>query len=288
MCTFVLNWLIARQRKWEIVFRIEDIDGPRKKDYAVSGSIDILKWVGLDWDGEVLMQTDRIASHQRILETLQKKDLVYHCALSRTELEHVLSAPHKHKPTEDPLYRPSQINLHNSKQPTEPTNWRFVSTGPSRVINDHLLGEQRCETGHDFVVWTKENLPTYQLAVVSDDHFQQITHVVRGNDLLQSAAWQEQLYSAMGWKSPTWLHVPLILGEDGKRLAKRHGDSRISTYREQGISPERIIGLIATWISPEHDRAPMTLETLLQTFNLDKLDSANIVFTKEEEAWLHE
>jgi len=288
MCTFVLNWLIARQRNWEIVFRMEDIDGPRKKDSAISESIDILKWIGIDWDGEILMQTDRILAHQQMLKTLANKDHVYHCTLSRTELEHVLSAPHEHQPVENPLYRPRQIHRHNSAQPTGPTNWRFVSTGPTRVIRDYLLGEQRCETGHDFVVWTKENLPTYQLAVVADDHFQQVTHVVRGNDLLQSAAWQEQLYSAMGWESPTWMHLPLILGEDGKRLAKRHGDSKISTFRKQGVSPQRIIGLIATWISPEHDRIPMTLKELLQTFNLDKLDPANVVFTKEEQAWLLE
>ena len=265
---------------------MEDIDGPRKKTTAIAESIDILRWIGLDWDGDIVVQSDRISSHQNMLHTLIEKDLAYHCSLTRKELENVLSAPHKTYSFEDPKYRPRNIKLHNSTTPDSYTNWRFVSARTEHVVQDELYGEQRCDTSSDFVIWTKDNTPTYQLAVVADDYYQQITHVVRGNDLLQSAAWQEQLYDAMGWTIPNWLHLPLVIGNDGKRLAKRHGDSRISTFRSRGVSPERIIGLIAKWVSTQHDRTPMSLEKFLSSFDLNKLKPDNIVLTKEDEAWL--
>ncbi len=265
---------------------MEDIDGPRKKSTAIEESIDILKWLGIDWDGEIIVQSDRVESHKAMLQELIKKELVYHCSLSRKELKNVLSAPHEIYTNKGPIYRPTDIKLHNSMTPNDSTNWRFVSNQTTHVVQDELCGTENYDTSHDFVVWTKDNTPTYQLAVVADDHHQHITHVIRGNDLLQSAAWQEQLYDAMGWDKPAWLHLPLIVGSDGKRLAKRHGDSRISTYRARGISAERIIGLIATWVFAQRDRTPMSLQKFLQTFDHTKLQPENIIFTKEDETWL--
>ncbi|MBL6997742.1 MAG: tRNA glutamyl-Q(34) synthetase GluQRS [Phycisphaerales bacterium] len=286
ICTFLLNWVIAKQRNWKIVFRMEDIDGPRKKSIAIEESIDILRWIGIDWDGEIVIQSDRIDAHQEMLHTLIEKDLAYHCSLTRKELNTVLSAPHETFSSKDPIYRPANVRLHNSSLPNIQTNWRFVSERATHVVHDELYGAQICDTSHDFVIWTKDNSPTYQLAVVADDHYQHITHIIRGNDLLQSAAWQELLFEAMGWETPTWIHLPLVIGSDGKRVAKRHGDSRISTYRSRGVSPERIIGLIAMWTHAQIDPIPMSLEKFLHSFDLDKLQPNNIVFTKEDETWL--
>ena len=99
----------------------------------------------------------------------------------------------------------------------------------------------------DFVVWTKRGVPAYQLAVVVDDARQHVSDVVRGDDLLPSAGRQTLLYRALDHTSPRWWHVPLVLGEDGRRLAKRHGDTRLATYRDAGVPPERIVGLLAGW-----------------------------------------
>jgi glutamyl-tRNA synthetase len=138
----------------------------------------------------------------------------------------------------------------------------------------------------DFVIWTKNNIPSYQLAVVVDDQRQGITDVVRGNDLLESAAWQEQLYCAMNWNKPRWWHLPLIVGNDNKRLAKRHGDTRIVTYKKNGVQPDRIIGLIATWCGIQNYREPMNRDTFLNLFDIYKLPKSNIAYTNEDEKWL--
>ena len=288
ICTFVINWIIARQNNWEIVMRIEDIDGPRKQTNTITQTIDILQWIGLDWDGDIVIQSEELETSKAMLESLIKNNLVYHCLLTRKEIESVLSAPHSNATPKEPIYRPENVELHNSNQPNTSTNWRFITDHTMQIVHDELLGDVEFVTEQDFVVWTKNNMPAYQLAVVADDHRQEITHVVRGNDLLQSAAWQEQLYASMGWATPKWLHLPLIVGIDGKRLAKRHGDSRISTFRTLGVSPERIIGLLAMWTATQQEREPMTLETFTNTFMTQTLQESNIVLTQEDEAWLLE
>jgi glutamyl-tRNA synthetase len=103
---------------------------------------------------------------------------------------------------------------------------------------------------------------------------------------LQSTAWQEQLYSTMGWKIPQWFHHPLVVGRDGKRLAKRHGDSRISTLRSRGVPAERIIGLIAMWTNTQESLQPISLNQFTQSFEIESLTQEDIIFSKKEEAWL--
>ncbi len=286
--SFLINWAIARQNNWTITLRIEDIDGPRKKTNTISQLLDELQWLGINWDEEPVIQSENLKSSQAMLQNLIAKDLVYHCSLSRKELKQVLSAPHSDNSLKQPSNRPSNIKLHNANKPNEQTNWRFISNQKPQTIRDELLGIQTYTSKEDFVVWTKSNVPAYQLAVVADDYRQDITHVVRGNDLMQSAFWQEQLYEAMNWRKPSWLHLPLIVGPDGKRLAKRHGDSRITLYRSRNVSPERIIGLIAMWTNTQQHLHPMTLASFLDTFAIQKVPTSNIMFTKEDETWLLE
>lgn len=288
ICTFILNWVLAKQNNWEIVLRIEDIDGPRKKSGMIEETIDILRWIGIDWDGPITIQSENLKPSYSLLQELIKNDFAYHCQLSRKELEQVLSAPHDETESAYPNYRPEDVKRHNLNLGNEPTNWRFVARDSPHIVKDEILGNRIFSDVLDFVVWTKDNKPAYQTAVVADDHRQKITDVVRGNDLLQSAAWQEQLYKAMGWTPPRWHHVPLVLGEDGKRLAKRHGDSRISTFRSRDVSPERIIGLIAMWTISKQTRNPMTLEEFVNTFDIQHVSTTDFIFTNEDEAWLLE
>jgi glutamyl-tRNA synthetase len=286
MCTFVINWAMAKQFGWEVVLRIEDIDGPRKKQGMIEETIDLLKWMGLHWDIETSIQSKQLAPSHSLLNELINTQSVYHCALSRKELEDCLSAPHLNLIENGPMYRPDDIAQHNANKPHSQTNWRFKSTESPMKINDEISGEHTFTEVTDFIVWTKDNMPSYQLAVVADDHRQGITDIVRGNDLLQSAGWQEQIYTTMNWRVPRWHHVPLVVGEDGKRLAKRHGDSRISTYRFRNVTKERIIGLIAMWTIPSYSRAPMELDDYVQEFDVNELPTGTFQFTKEDEAWL--
>ena len=142
------------------------------------------------------------------------------------------------------------------------------------------------DTIGDFVIWTKRAQPSYQLAVIIDDARQGVTHIIRGNDLLDSASRQLLLYRALKLSpEPTYTHLPLIRGRDGKRLAKRHGDSRLSHYRHLGVTPKRIIGLLAEWcgLGPRREQ---TAAEFLAAFDLAKLPRPPITFTTHDDAWL--
>ncbi len=286
--SFLITWAIAKQHNWEVLLRIEDIDGPRKKTGAETEMLEIFKWIGLHWDGDAHIQSSGFNSMRCTLDSLIEQNLAYHCTLTRKEIEDSRSAPHELKNQSMPHYRPHHIHKHNAEKNKQPTNWRFTSSLQTEHIKDELLGIKPFEPSDDFVLWTKDDAPSYQLAVVCDDHTQKVTDVIRGNDLLQSASWQEQLYRAMGWEPPNWYHLPLIIGNDGKRLAKRHGDSRISTFRNQNVAPERIIGLMAKWAGNRKPLTSLTSQDFLQDFDLKNIPTENIVYTPEEEQWLYD
>ena len=283
---FLINWAYARKQDMEILLRIEDIDGPRKKPDASKECIEVLQWLGLDWDGEIHHQSSGFVRMNNELQKLIQTSSAYHCTLTRKEIEQSLSAPHATESRQKPCYRPSDIPKHNCDIPTGNHNWRFVSQQDKVTINDRLHGEVQFENDTDFVIWTKENIPSYQFAVVCDDHFQQITDVVRGNDLLQSASWQEQIYESLGWEKPNWIHLPLITGSDGKRLAKRHGDTRIASLIGANVKKERIIGLISTWAGVTNKLKECSLQDFMDGFTLQRIPNSNIIFSDEEQSWL--
>ena len=292
---FVINWSIARKSGWRIALRIEDLDTSRVKPGVIDRTIQTLEWLGLDWDSGPTTQANELERYQHAMETLAKAQAVYPCALSRSEIEQAASAPHANDPDVqeihdtrfNPKLRPTQL-------PTSfddaGTNWRFrVHTGETGYIDTHM-GVQSFDLDSilgDFVVWTKRHTPSYQLAVVVDDAQAKITQIIRGNDLLDSTARQLLLYRALGIQAePTYTHLPLIRGEDGRRLAKRHGDTRIESYSQSGTAQERVIGLLAFWCGICPQRTPMSLQEFQDGFSLDTLPTSDIVFTKEDDAWL--
>jgi len=265
---------------------MEDLDGPRKKMETVQTSIDILQWIGIDWDGELILQSEGLHHSKEALQTLINKGLAYHCELSRKDIETVTSAPHNGDKSNNFYIRPCDIREHNQTSIASKTNWRFVANHCTMHIKDACCESNELVVNDDFVIWAKSDTPSYQLAVVVDDHRQGITDVVRGNDLYHSAALQTQLYEALEWEPPAWWHLPLILGPDHKRLAKRHGDSRLTTYRAKGVPPERIIGLVAAWCNIQEYRNPIDATTFCREFSMPSMSKENKIFTSEDEQWL--
>jgi glutamyl-tRNA synthetase len=287
--TFLINWAIARTRGWRLLMRIEDLDGPRVKPETIQQTLDILAWLGIDWDGEVILQSDDLDPYRGAMRTLAANGVVYACSLTRKEIEQAASAPHagEHELRFPPELRPA---AHITRRfDAEHTNYRLVVEPGSMAIDDALLGLQR-STPHDevgdFVVWTKRGAPSYQLAVVVDDARAGVTDVVRGDDLLPSAARQELLYRHLNLDPPRWWHLPLVLGPDGRRLAKRHGDTRISTYRDDGVPPERIVGLLAWWSGVTPRREPLSIADFRERLDLATLPLTSITFTEDDDAWL--
>lgn len=288
--TFVINWALARRQGWHIVLRIDDLDGPRVKPGAGEQIIGTLRWLGLDWDEGPIFQSESIEPYERAMRELASRSLVYPCRLSRSQIEQAATAPHA-----DEHETPFPSSLRPDARPRSfddtGTNWRLAVDDGRVRFNDAFHGE----IGHDvaasvgdFVVWTKRAQPAYQLAVVVDDHEQGITQVVRGDDLLDSTARQLLLHRALDLdRVPRYLHLPLITGPDGRRLAKRHGDTRVETYREAGVAAERILALLGRWSglgTPERISAASFADRL----DLARISREAVVMTPEDDRWLRE
>lgn len=290
--TFLINWALARREGWKIVLRIEDLDGPRVKPGAIEATTDILRWLGIDWDLGPIIQSHDLGPYRRAMERLAASSLAYPCQLTRTQIESAASAPQEGA-HETPFPAALRPDITARGFDDDGTNWRFAA-GPEAVeFADAFAGHQHhipAQTVGDFVVWTKRNQPSYQLAVVVDDHRQGITQVVRGDDLLDSAARQLLLYRALGFHpEPTYTHLPLVKGPDGRRLAKRHGDTRLETYRSRGVPSERVIGLIARWcglVGADDMARPMSSAEFRDAIDLRIIPPKAVVFTAEDDRWL--
>lgn len=288
--TFLINWALARAGGWSVVLRLEDLDGPRIKSEANEQTLDILQWLGLDWDEGPFIQSTDLTPYEKAMDRLAAGGLVYPCALTRKEIEAAASAPHegeRHETRYPPELRPTERPGAFTERGT---NWRLVVDDRIVDFDDVFASRQTRRPGEtigDIVLWTKRGTPSYQLAVVVDDHRQGVTDVVRGDDLLDSAARQILLYRALELSpEPSYTHLPLVLGPDGRRLAKRHGDTRLSHYRELGVPAERLIGLLASWCGLA--RTPMSASEFADRFDLARLPSEPVTCSEEDDAWLRQ
>lgn len=286
--TFLVNWCLARASGWRVVLRIEDLDTPRVKPGVIGATVETLAWLGLDWDEGPLVQSDGLGVHAEAMRTLAAGGVVYPCDLTRTQIEAAASAPNEgdHEPRFDASLRPATRPRGFEDRAT---NWRLaVDAGPVR-FEDRFRGMVTVDVGAtvgDFVVWTKRGCPSYQLAVVVDDARQGVTEVVRGDDLLGSAGRQTLLYRALGLgEPPAYTHLPLVRGSDGRRLAKRHGDTRLDHYRALGVPAERVLALLARWCGVEAGDAVRAAD-LIGAVRLDTMPRADITFRPEDDQWL--
>lgn len=261
--TFLMAYWSARSQNAQLLLRIEDIDSPRIKPWASQQAMDDLAWLGIEHDGDPIIQTERVAIYQEVLEQLILDDRVYPCVCTRKDIQEAASAPHetpsfdranKDQTTEilpDTTIYPGTCSAWSYGDPMPEAGTyclRFRVAPQPMMLNDHVVGRVTCDPAcvlGDFPVTRKEGTAAYQLAVVIDDLESNVTEVVRGDDLLASAFRQDQIYAHLNRQSPAYAHVPLVVGEDGRRLAKRHGDTRLSWYREQGVAPNRIVAWAA-------------------------------------------
>jgi glutamyl-tRNA synthetase len=236
--------------------RIEDLDVTRTVPGAVDAMLDDLRWLGLAWDEgpgaaqphAPYRQSERSGLYRAALDVLRREGRVYPCACSRREVEGASTAPHGAEPvypgtcaTRDP-----EEVMAAARAKGRHVSWRFrVGEGPTMVtVRDEVAGDYTQDVARDvgdFVVFRADGVAAYQLAVVVDDAVQEVTEVVRGDDLLASAPRQVLLYEALGARAPRWAHVPLVLGDDGARLAKRHGAMGVRALRERGHDPKRVL-----------------------------------------------
>jgi glutamyl-tRNA synthetase len=255
--TFLIAWLAARQAGGKVILRIEDLDASRVRPEAAELMRVDLAWLGLDWDegpdvggpSGPYIQSLRRAIHEDILGRLRSTDSVYPCTCTRADVERAAGAPHAED--EGPTY-PGTC-AHRSPADTaslgdRPFAWRFrVPPGPVEWL-DLFRGPMTLDPsriGGDFIVARNGVGPGYQLAVVADDALMGVNQVIRGDDLIPSTPRQIMLFRQLGWSVPAFGHVPLVVGPDGRRLAKRDGSIKLATLRESGVDPRRLIGVMA-------------------------------------------
>jgi len=273
--TFLIAWLAARSVGGKVVLRLEDIDSPRVKPGAAEEAIADLHWLGLDWDEGPVIQTERVSHYEAALKRLQAKEAVYPCTCTRSDVERAASAPHADH--EGPVY-PGTCAHRQVRDATALTGqsvaWRFRVPADITEFDDALhehVAIDLARVGGDFVVWKSAGSPAYQLAVVVDDADHQVTQVVRGNDLIPSTPRQLLLYDALGLNAPGFAHVPLVVGPDGRRLAKRHGDTRLQALRAAGVQPEMLLGLLAWSCGWLNEVEPVSAQELLPLFRLSTI-----------------
>ncbi|HWR17767.1 MAG TPA: tRNA glutamyl-Q(34) synthetase GluQRS [Terriglobales bacterium] len=244
----------ARANNGILIFRNEDIDPQRSKSEYADAMIEDLRWLGIEWqegpdvggDFGPYVQSQRRDWYLSVWRKLLEDGRIYPCTCSRKELAEVAQAPHESN--DEPLY-PGKCRGNKNKDPKTPAgvNWRFqVPDGRTIHFNDLRQGPQEFVAGRDFgdfVVWRRDDVPAYQLAVVADDAAMQVTEVVRGMDLLKSAARQILLFEALGLRPPDYYHCELLTDEEGVRLAKRHDALSLRQLRLRGLTPEQVRGM---------------------------------------------
>ena len=255
----------ARAGSAGLVLRIEDLDRPRCREEFCAAAIEDLSWLGLAWsEGPDVggphasyRQSERTAWYLEIWRRLEAADAIYPSPHSRRDVDEAATAPHEPRPGEaaadanadadaEPIFPPS-LRPASWDRAAAPGSvaWRFrVPDGRTIEFDDAFAGRVRRTAGvdfGDFVVWRRDDLPAYELAVVADDHAMEIAEVVRGEDLLTSTARQLLLYEALGWPPPAFCHAPLVRDAEGRRLAKRTGGLAIRDLRGRGCSPTEVL-----------------------------------------------
>lgn len=247
--TFLAAWQRAMLAHGEVVLRIEDLDPLRCRPEYTTRMIDDLQWLGITWSEGPVYQSQRREVFVDAWQQLRDAGAIYPSTVSRKELRDAAHAPHEEDEEAEPVFpRELRPSAGTELQYASPAGiaWRFrVPDGETIRFTDAKRGDQAFTAGvdfGDFVVWRKDDVPAYELAVVADDIAMRITEVVRGEDLLRSTARQILVYRALGAEPPAWCHEPLIRDAEGRRLAKRHAPLSLRMLRERGWRLDDVLG----------------------------------------------
>ncbi|HEU4993216.1 MAG TPA: glutamate--tRNA ligase [Gemmatimonadaceae bacterium] len=291
--TALFNWLYAKHYGGEFLLRIEDTDKARSTDESTRAIFEGLEWLGLNWDEDVTYQGANLERHQRDARLLLERGKAYRCFCTAAELEQRRKEAESRKEVfryDGRCLLLGTEEIERRVASGDPYTIRFRVPGGSTSWNDLVHGEITFPNKDidDLVVLRSDGTPIYNLAVVSDDIAMGITLVMRGDDHISNTPKQIMLYEALGAKLPTFAHLPMIHGTDGKKLSKRHGATAVGDYQHMGILPETMLNFLALlgW-SPGNDIELMSMDEMVQLFSTDHLLKKAAVFDPVKLDWMN-
>ena len=287
--TALFSWLHARRRGGRFVLRIEDTDRERSTQEATQAILDGMRWLGLDWDEGPYFQTQRMARYREVLDAWLAEGKAYYCYRTKEELDALREAQMKRgeKPRYDGYWRDND----ETPPPGVTPCIRFRNPLAGEVVFDDLIrGRVRVANAEmdDLVICRADGTPTYNFCVVVDDHDMGITHVVRGDDHVSNTPRQINMLRAMGVEPPVYAHVPMILGDDGKRLSKRHGAVSVLQYEAEGYLPEALVNYLVRLGWAHGDQEIFTREEMIEYFDLAGVNHSASTFNPQKLLWLNQ
>lgn len=285
--TALFSWLYARKHGGKFVLRIEDTDLERSTAESVNAILEGMTWLGLEYDEGPFYQTHRFERYNEVIGELIDRGLAYRCNCSRERLDQLREAAmqRKEKPRYDGHCRNRQVD------PDEPHVIRFRNPEAGTVVVDDMIRGRVVFNNQeldDLIIRRSDGSPTYNLTVVVDDMDMEITHVIRGDDHLNNTPRQINILQALDKIPPKYGHVPMILGDDGSRLSKRHGAVSVMQYREEGFLPEALLNYLVRLGWSHGDQEIFSLDEMIELFDIDAVNKAASSFNTEKLLWLNQ
>lgn len=287
--TALFCWLFARKTRGAFILRIEDTDRERSTEASVQAILDAMAWLELDYDEGPYYQTERFDRYREVIDQLVEQGDAYYCSCSRERLDALREEQMKNrqKPRYDGHCRERGL------KPGDAENLvvRFRNPQQGEVVwNDLVKGEIRVrnEELDDLIIARSDGTPTYNLTVVVDDWDMKISHVIRGDDHVNNTPRQINIFKALKADIPHYAHVPMILGEDGKRLSKRHGAVSVMQYRDAGYLPEALLNYLVRLGWSHGDQELFTREEMIEYFALEDINRAPSTFNPEKLDWINQ
>lgn len=284
--TALFNWLFARHSGGAFLLRIEDTDRERSTKEFEQSILDGMRWLGMDWDEGLVYQSERTELYKEHVKKLMDEGKAYPCTCTHEELEEM----RKKALASGGAAKYDGTCRNGPSHPGEPAVIRFMApTEGTTEFHDFCRGTIRFENAQldDLVIARSDGSPTYNFTAVVDDVLMKITHVIRGDDHINNTPRQVLLYKALGYPVPEFAHLPMIHGQDKKKLSKRHGATSVIEYQKMGFLPEAMINYLARLGWAHGDQEIFTREELIEKFDLDAVGSAASIFDMEKLAWVN-
>ncbi len=286
--TALFSWLYAKHHQGQFILRVEDTDRERSTESSVQAILDGMDWLGLHPDEGPFYQTQRYQRYQEVIQQLLEQGDAYKCYCSKERLESLRQDQMEHK--QKPRYDGKCRNLEMSESESDYVI-RFKNPLEGLVsFQDQVYGEIeiRNQELDDFIIQRTDKHPTYNFAVVVDDWDMQISHIIRGDDHINNTPRQINLFKALKAPIPTFAHLPMILGEDGKRLSKRHGAVGVLQFKEEGILPHALLNYLVRLGWAHGDQEIFSLDEMVQLFSFKNVSRGASSFNYEKLYWLNQ